>query len=445
MSKDYSPEVQKLYLEILLADPETYVRVQNIFDHRNFVRNLSSAAKFINEYAQKYKGLPTVDLVNAECKTSLIKVTEIDESTTEWVLDEFETFTRHKALERAILESADLLEKGDYGRVETIIKEATQISLTKDMGISYWDNPRERIESVLNAKGQISTGWPTLDWKLHGGFNRGELEIFAAPSNGGKSLFLNNLAANWASLGLEVLFITCEMSQARVAMRMDSIHTGVGSRDIGKKIDEVELKLKMLSKKSANIQLKYLPAGKTVNDIRSFAKEFQIQHKKKFDIVIVDYLDLLMPATYKVSPENLFVKDKYVSEELRNFANDNDVVVVTASQFNRCLALDTKVIKNGEYINIIDVEIGDWIESSEGPVKVTNKYPVTKQKVYKIKTKSGKEILCSGNHLFPVNGELTSINSGLKIGDKLTTVLNNVNGNTGELNAEHNQEDENQA
>ena len=136
-------------------------------------------------------------------------------------------------------------------------------------------------------------------------------------------------------MGLEVLFITCEMSQARVAMRMDSIHTGVGSRDIGKKIDEVELKLKMLSKKSANIQLKYLPAGKTVNDIRSFAKEFQIQYKKKFDIVIVDYLDLLMPATYKVSPENLFVKDKYVSEELRNFANDNNVVVVTASQFNR--------------------------------------------------------------------------------------------------------------
>ena len=78
-----------------------------------------------------------------------------------------------------------------------------------------------------------------------------------------------------------------------------------------------------------------MPAQSTVNDIRAYIKELEIKHKIKPDFMCVDYLDLLMPITAKVSPNDLFIKDKYVSEELRNLSKELDIVFVTASQLNR--------------------------------------------------------------------------------------------------------------
>jgi replicative DNA helicase len=78
-----------------------------------------------------------------------------------------------------------------------------------------------------------------------------------------------------------------------------------------------------------------MPAQSTINDIRSFIKEYQIQTGHRVDFVMVDYLDLLMPVSAKVSPNDLFVKDKYVSEELRNLSKELGVLMITASQLNR--------------------------------------------------------------------------------------------------------------
>jgi hypothetical protein len=78
-----------------------------------------------------------------------------------------------------------------------------------------------------------------------------------------------------------------------------------------------------------------LPAQSNINDVRAYLKEFQIQTNRKIDFVMIDYLDLLMPVSAKVSPNDLFVKDKYVSEELRNLAKELGMLMVTASQLNR--------------------------------------------------------------------------------------------------------------
>jgi replicative DNA helicase len=78
-----------------------------------------------------------------------------------------------------------------------------------------------------------------------------------------------------------------------------------------------------------------MPAQSTVNDIRAYLKELQVKTGKKVDFLCVDYLDLIMPVSAKVSPNDLFVKDKYVSEELRNLAKELNVLFVTASQLNR--------------------------------------------------------------------------------------------------------------
>jgi archaellum biogenesis ATPase FlaH len=333
---DYGYDIQKLYLEMMMSDAQSFVRCQSIFDHELFDRRLQDAAKFMNDYVEEHRVLPTFEIINATTSANLTSPGEhIDERHFDWLLSDFETFTRHKSLEKAILQSADLLEKGEYGPVEDLVKKAVQIGLTKDMGTDYFLDPRARLMKIKDKNGQVSTGWKSMDHKLFGGMNRGELNIFAGGSGAGKSLFLANLGCNWALAGLNVLYLTLELSEELVSMRIDSMLTGIPTKDIFKDLDDVEMKVKMIGKKSGQMQVKYMPSGKTANDLRSYIKEYEIKTGRKLDVLLVDYLDLLMPISKKISAENLFIKDKYVSEELRNLAVELNCVFVTAAQLNR--------------------------------------------------------------------------------------------------------------
>ena len=335
MNKEYGYDVQKVYLQMMLSDAQSFVRCQTIFDHTLFDRKLQPAAEFMNNYVAEHNALPTEEMVNASCQTDLKIPEGLREEHYYWLLQEFETFTRHKGLERAILESAELLEKGEYGPVEDKVKNAIQVGLQKDLGIDYFDNPKARLLGLKDNNGQVSTGWNTLDRKLFGGFNRGELNIFAGGSGAGKSLFLANLGVNWALNGMNVCYLTFELSEALVAMRVDSMFTDIPTKEIFKDLDGVEMKVKLIGKKAGAFQVKYMPSGKNANDIRSYLKEYEIKTGRKIDVLLVDYLDLMMPMSRKVSPSDLFIKDKFVSEELRNLAMELGCVFVTAAQLNR--------------------------------------------------------------------------------------------------------------
>lgn len=335
MESKYSVDLQRLFLEIMLADAQCFVRVQNIYDSTNFDKSLKSAAQYIQDYSKNYNNLPTVEQIKASTSTNLQKLEVVQEDMVNWFMDEFESFTRHETLLRVILASADLIEKGDYDPIEKLVKDAVQISLTRDLGTDYFDDPRARLMKLKSNNGQMSTGWPTLDSKLYGGFNRGELEIFAGGSGAGKSLFMQNLAVNWMLNGIDGVYVTLELSEELCSMRIDSMITGVATREIFKDLDTVEMKIKMVGKKAGSLRIKYMPAQSNVNDLRAYLKELQVQTGRRIGYLCVDYLDLLMPVSAKVSPSDLFVKDKYVSEELRNLAKELNIVLVTASQLNR--------------------------------------------------------------------------------------------------------------
>ncbi len=335
MLKDYGVDVQKLFLEMMLQDAQSYVRVQNIYNPENFDRSLRSAAKFIKEHCDKHKTMPDRAQITAATAVRLDTIPELNDGHFDWFMEEFECFTKRQELERAILKAADLLEKGEFDPVEKLIKDAVQISLTKDMGTDYFADPRARLLALKNNNGQNSTGWPALDKLLYGGFNRGELQIFAGGSGSGKSLFMQNLAVNWVEAGLNGVYITLELSEGLCSMRIDGMLTNTAQKEIFRDLDTVEMKIKMMGKKAGKMRIKYMPAQSTVNDIRAYLKELQIQTGLKADFLCVDYLDLLMPVSAKVSPNDLFVKDKYVSEELRNLAKELNILFVTASQLNR--------------------------------------------------------------------------------------------------------------
>lgn len=335
MTKDYNANIQKLFLEMMLEDASTYVRVQNIFNAENFDRSLRAAAEFIKQHSNDHQTLPTRDQIRAVTGVDLQAVPDLDQGHYDWFLEEFEGFSRRQELERAILKSADLIEKGEYDPVEKIIKDAVHISLTRDMGTDYFADPAARINKYFNSGGQVSTGWPSVDKLLYGGFSRGELNIFAGGSGSGKSLVMMNIALNWLQSGLNGVYITLELSEELTSLRTDAMLSSMSTKDIRKDIDTATLKVKMVGKKSGTYQVKGLPAQSNINDIRAYLKEYQIQTGRRVDFIMIDYLDLLMPVSAKVSPNDLFVKDKYVSEELRNLAKELGMLMVTASQLNR--------------------------------------------------------------------------------------------------------------
>jgi replicative DNA helicase len=174
-----------------------------------------------------------------------------------------------------------------------------------------------------------------MDRILYGGFSRGELNIFAGGSGSGKSLVMMNMALNWLQQGLSGVYITLELSEELCTLRTAAMLTDMSTKDIRRDLDSTELKVKMAGKKAGSYRIKSLPAQSNVNDIRSFIKEYEIQTETKIDFVMIDYLDLIMPVSIKVNPNDQFIKDKYSAEELRNLAIELGVLMVTASQLNR--------------------------------------------------------------------------------------------------------------
>jgi archaellum biogenesis ATPase FlaH len=205
----------------------------------------------------------------------------------------------------------------------------------KQSGLDYFDNPEERLLRLLQNNQCISTGYTDLDKHLNGGLNRKEMTVFSANSGVGKSITMSNLAANFLGKGLNVCYISLELSEDVVAKRFDSIMTGVGQSEIFKNVTKISVLVKEMCKKMGRLIIKRMPESTTnANHIRAYLKEYERMYGHIPDVLCVDYMDI-MTSNNKISAENLFVKDKYIAEELRAIANDFDLVLITASQQNR--------------------------------------------------------------------------------------------------------------
>ena len=333
--QNYNEETQELFIRFLLSDNDLFARCQNIVKPEFFNSKYRPVVKLFQSHAKDFNSIPTPEQVSAVSGLQLDIIENVTVDHHNWFLKEFEIFCRHKALEKAIIESTDLLEKQDYGTVENKIKDASQVGLVKDLGLDYFENPKERLQWIKDQAGAISTGWKAIDHKLYGGLNRGEMTIFAGGSGAGKSLFLQNFAVNWALAGFNCVYISLELSEQLISMRLDSMVSGYGVKEVMKNMDDVDLKVRMKAKGAGRLRVKQMPNGVNANDIRTFIREYEIQCGEKVDCLMVDYLDLMMPISAKVSGSDLFIKDKYVSEELRNLATERDLLFVTASQLNR--------------------------------------------------------------------------------------------------------------
>lgn len=334
-TRDYNEDVQRLLIGVLLSDEEIFSRCQNILQARYFVNRLRPSVRFLLDFANQYRAMPPHEQMRAQFGIEFERIENSTPALRQAFLDQIEEFCKNRALADAVLSAPDLIAKGNYGEVEKRVKEAILVGLNSNIGIRYYDNPRDRLMRIKSSNGQISSTWKTVDQKLYGGLNRKELTIWCAGSGGGKSLTMQNQAVNMSRAGLNVVYISLELSEEMISMRLDSMVSGVSSKEIFARLDDVEIKVMQAGKRAAGLHVKQMPQGTTTNDLRAYLKNYEIETGHPCDVLMVDYLDLMFPNNKKIDVSNLFVKDKFITEELRGLCVEKNMVGVTASQLGR--------------------------------------------------------------------------------------------------------------
>lgn len=349
---------QKLLIEYMVSSPDTYAMCKSIIKAEYFDPELKKTVSFINEYYDKYNSVPDPAQINAETNVE-IESRVVTRDQIKYCAEEVETFCRRKAIEKAILSSPDLIDKGDLGKVEHIIREAISVSLNKDMGVDYFSDPTSRLEKLLDEPPRTTTKWPQFDEMIGGGLARTEMLLFSANSGGGKSVALANLALNFAAQGLNVLYISLELSETMIAQRFDMMLTGIPTITWRDNVKEISTALNQISPYMGKLVIKRMDSGTNASAIRGYLKEFELKNSYIPDLLIVDYLDI-MGANEKVSADNVFEKDKRAAEQLRDIGFDYNMFIASASQQNRS-AIEANELHQGHIaggiskVNTVDI------------------------------------------------------------------------------------------
>jgi hypothetical protein len=217
-----------------------------------------------------------------------------------------------------------------------------------------------------------------------------------------------------------------------VAKRLDSIISRISGRNIFSNKLKVGQQIEIA--KSSGFGKFFIKRMRetttTANDINSYLRELEVTCAFKPDFIVVDYLDL-MASVHKHNGDSLFVKDKFVAEEVRALGFDWDAIVISSSQLGRCLDKHTLVeFDFGGKCTLEDLKVGQKILSNHGYVEVLAKTQIERKNCYKVTLEDGSSIVMSANHKMPVFdnygnllGEKTII-SGMKVGDLLLS--NNI-------------------
>lgn len=324
---------QKLLLSYLVSSSDTFAVCQGIIEPDYFDPEYKQAVKFIKQYYEDYNTTPEPTVIHAETGIELEKV-KVAPDEIAYTTKEIETFCRRSALEKAVLASPKLIDEGNYGKLEESIKEAMMVSLNADLGLRYFDDPAARLERMLHESPVSSTGWKDVDDALFGGISRKELLLVSANSGGGKSITLANLALNFVEQGLNVLYVSLELSEDVVAQRFDTMFTGIGRKEWKSHVDELASLIKSEKEGKGVLDIIQMPSGTKANEIRAYLKEYYLHYDMMPDMLVLDYLDKMSP-NQKVDSSDVWTKDKLVAEQLRDIGVEYNMFIATASQLNR--------------------------------------------------------------------------------------------------------------
>lgn len=350
---------EKLLLEYMLGSKETFARCFKILKPEYFDQPLDRVVEVIIDFFVSHRGLPTVDIVEAETGV-LLKERFVGDHEVSYLLEEIEEHCKREAMAIAILAGADKVSEGDLGGVEALVREALMVKIDSDLGMDFFENVEDRIRLMDQNVVHFSSGIAPLDTMV-GYLHRGELGMLFAVSSGGKSIAMANIALSLAKQQLDVCIISLEMNEFISAKRMDVMLTG---EDIGAHGDNAEtIATKVAEERQKNdmgkITIKQmLPFKTTASTIRAYLMEYNIVHGKFPDALVVDYAKLM--GVDQGKRESVSEQDNERTIELRAIAVEYDMIVVSAGQVNRegqdVIALGPQHISGG----IVMINNSDW-------------------------------------------------------------------------------------
>lgn len=282
-------------------------------------------------FSEKLKG-KIIDYIDSiENKKVKVDLDILEEETRNWI--------QTTSVTDAIMESAEIIEKGDadLSFIPDKIREALKKGLTKKSGELHSDTSRlERAEEDQGDK--IPFELSTLNHITRGGFERKTLNCFVASQGGGKTRMLADLAVQYKRMGFNVLVITLEISKKKYWQRIDANFSDVDIRHYFEEENQEKIKesLKNIPDSFGEIIVEEFPQ-RTVNKnhILKLVDDLKLQYGFEPDVIIIDYLNLLNSITLGGSSTDTYNLIKFVSEEIRGMAQEFNWCIISATQFNR--------------------------------------------------------------------------------------------------------------
>lgn len=342
----YGKPFQVKVLGSLLTDKAFLLNVRDTIQEDYFDADAHKwILKNIIQYFDKYHTVITMDVLKIELvkidnevlktaiKEELRNSYQASQQDLEYVQEEFTTFCKNQKLKQALMDSADLLNAGDYDAIRGMIETALKAGMDKNIGHEYLKDIESRYRE--NYRPTVPTPWRVLNEGFQGGFGPGDLGIIFGNPGGGKSWMMVAMAAHAVQQGFNVIYYTLELGEDYVGKRFDCYFTGYSIDEVNKhraKVEEIVTKLpgKLIVKE-------YAPKAATVTTIKSHIQKCEDMDFKA-DLVIIDYVDYLRAPSKKFTERKDEIDDVFVA--VKGLAKELKIPILTPSQVNRMGAKD---------------------------------------------------------------------------------------------------------
>ena len=309
----------------------------------------------IADFAAKYDKIPTKevltinlqnrgDLTEETFKDTVQGINSLSDDWVDydWLLDATEKWCQDRAIYLALMQSIKIADGGETkftkGAIPSILQDALAVSFDEHIGHDYIEQSSDRYEFYHRKEEKIPFDLEKFNFITKGGLPNKTLNIALAGTGVGKSLFMCHMAGSALSQGYNVLYITCEMAEEKIAERIDANLLNVSVKDIVE-IPEVLFRSKVqeISKKTRGklIIKEYPTASAHAGHFKALLNDLQLKKDFKPDLIFIDYLNICASVRYKGAIVNSYTYVKAIAEELRGLAVEHNVPIVSATQTTR--------------------------------------------------------------------------------------------------------------
>lgn len=349
--------IEKTILANLISNEE-FVRRALPFIKKEYFQDVTQQLLFnkISNYITKYNTNPTVEILTIEIDkdetigethfqqyNELLDELKFEKQNIDWLLDSTEEWCKEQAVYNAIMKSIHIIDgkekQLDKGSIPDILSEALGVSFDEHIGHDFLDDYEARYEFYHKVENRIPFDIELLNTITKGGLPSKTLNVILAGTGVGKTLAMCHMAAANMMLGYNVLYITLEMAEERIAERIDANLLNVPLDHLeGLTKEKFETKVDGIRKKTVGkLVIKEYPTALCgVGHFRHLVNELSLKKNFQPSIIYVDYLNICASSRMKMSGSvNSYTYIKAIAEELRGFAVQKNVPVVTATQLNR--------------------------------------------------------------------------------------------------------------